>query len=449
MMNYPYGYFPNHYPHPMYAGVAPTNEYLEHRRISMPINPHTGNLEQSHFSENQIPAQYRSNSMVDALNFNQVNWQNNMSTSNAPPGLSKSKFGNDSNPQLSNTYSGPDPSLGQEMNNMSGDFSKMKINNRSPQKRYKAPQNIMAATGGVSTHSNSTIKEEEFDSERDVNERHSDSSNSKASNNNYNPAYMVPGNDQNNQYYQSLISDEVIKNQKRRESYQVSMKSLDEKKLIKSPMKSTSVAWVPKAKDSRTSSMPNIMNPVRTKDTMPVNNMQDNLGYYQYGAQGIHPGMYAQPTIPQPINQMHHSNHHYDGNNSQNIANLNNVAPPTLPDYDYEERRNSGTTGGSSNLNRGGRSNQGRGQKVQKKNSSGQLQNKGRRTSSSNIVIPTNDKNVMDFKGQLVEFAKNQQGSKYLQRVLAKASPDILEFVVVEVGDNLHELMVDSYGNYF
>ena len=47
------------------------------------------------------------------------------------------------------------------------------------------------------------------------------------------------------------------------------------------------------------------------------------------------------------------------------------------------------------------------------------------------------------------DYAKNQQGSKYLQRVLAKASPDIIEFIVVEVGDKLHELMVDSYGNYF
>lgn len=43
----------------------------------------------------------------------------------------------------------------------------------------------------------------------------------------------------------------------------------------------------------------------------------------------------------------------------------------------------------------------------------------------------------------------NQQGSKYLQRVLAKASPDVIEFIVIEVGDHLHELMVDSYGNYF
>lgn len=47
------------------------------------------------------------------------------------------------------------------------------------------------------------------------------------------------------------------------------------------------------------------------------------------------------------------------------------------------------------------------------------------------------------------EYAKNQQGSKFLQRVLAKASPDVIEFIVIEVGDHLHELMVDSYGNYF
>lgn len=55
----------------------------------------------------------------------------------------------------------------------------------------------------------------------------------------------------------------------------------------------------------------------------------------------------------------------------------------------------------------------------------------------------------MDFKGQIPAFAKNQQGSKYLQRVLTKASPDILEFIVVEIGDHLQDLMVDSYGNYF
>ena len=47
------------------------------------------------------------------------------------------------------------------------------------------------------------------------------------------------------------------------------------------------------------------------------------------------------------------------------------------------------------------------------------------------------------------KLARSQQGSKYLQRVLAKASPDVVDFVVEEVGDSMHELMTDSYGNYF
>lgn len=325
----------------------------------------------------------------------------------------------------------------------------MNINARPPPQQYKAPRNIVAATGEVSCHSNSTIKEEEFDSERDANERHSDSSGSKASKNSFDPSYMGPGIDQNTKYYQSLMTEEMIKNQKRRESYQISMKTLEEKKLIKSPMKSTSVAWVPKAKDSRTSSMPNIMNPVRAKDPMAMHNMPENAGYYHYNPQTSHPAMYSQPSIPHPINQMPYHNYPYKSGNSQSSGNLNNLAPPTMPDYDYEERRNSGTTGGSNTLNKEGRLNQGSRQKGQKKPAPGAPHNKGRRTSTTNLVIPTNDKNVMDYKGQIVAFAKNQQGSKYLQRVLAKASPDVLEFIVVEVGDNLHELMVDSYGNYF
>lgn len=447
-MNYPHGYAQNHYPYPMYTGVAPTNEYLEQRRVSVPVNPHTGNFEQAYFAENKIPSQFRSNSMADAMNFNQYNWQSNLSTSNAPPGLMKSKF-DDSHLKVNRTYSNPNNSFGQDVQNLNGDFSKMNINTRPPQQQYKAPRNIVAATGEISCHSNSTIKEEEFDSERDANEQHSDSSGSRVARNNFDPTYTGPGIDQNKQYYQSLMTEEMIKNQKRRESHQISMKTLEEKKLIKSPMKSTSVAWIPKSRDSRTSSMPNIMNPVRTKDPMPMHNIQESAGFYHYNAQASHPVMYNQPIIPHPVNQMTYSNYPYENSISQSSANLNNLAPPTMPDYDYEERRNSGTTGGSNTLNKEGRLNQGGRQKGQKKTVSGLPHNKGRRTSAANIVIPTNDKNVMDYKGQIVAFAKNQQGSKYLQRVLAKASPDVLEFIVVEVGDNLHELMVDSYGNYF
>ena len=59
------------------------------------------------------------------------------------------------------------------------------------------------------------------------------------------------------------------------------------------------------------------------------------------------------------------------------------------------------------------------------------------------------EKSVYEYKGQMHKLARSQQGSKYLQRVLAKASPDVVDFVVEEVGDSMHELMTDSYGNYF
>lgn len=112
-MNYPYGYAPNHYPYPMYTGVAPTNEYLEQRRISMPVNPHSENFEQAYFAENQAPSQFRSNSMADAMNFSQYNWQNTQSVSNAPPGLTKSKI-DDLHVKVNRTYSNPNNSFRQD-----------------------------------------------------------------------------------------------------------------------------------------------------------------------------------------------------------------------------------------------------------------------------------------------------------------------------------------------
>lgn len=42
-----------------------------------------------------------------------------------------------------------------------------------------------------------------------------------------------------------------------------------------------------------------------------------------------------------------------------------------------------------------------------------------------------------------------QQGSKYLQRVLKHASPDVAEFILQEVIGHLAYLMPDQYGNYF
>lgn len=42
-----------------------------------------------------------------------------------------------------------------------------------------------------------------------------------------------------------------------------------------------------------------------------------------------------------------------------------------------------------------------------------------------------------------------QHGSKQLQKLLSRASPDFVEFAIEEVMYHMHELMVDQYGNYF
>mmetsp|Transcript_27373 Transcript_27373/g.20522 ORF Transcript_27373/g.20522 Transcript_27373/m.20522 type:complete len:82 (-) Transcript_27373:804-1049(-) len=54
-----------------------------------------------------------------------------------------------------------------------------------------------------------------------------------------------------------------------------------------------------------------------------------------------------------------------------------------------------------------------------------------------------------ELKGQIVEMSKQQQGSKYLQKLLAKASPDFVGFAIDECLYHLQDLMVDQYGNYF
>lgn len=55
----------------------------------------------------------------------------------------------------------------------------------------------------------------------------------------------------------------------------------------------------------------------------------------------------------------------------------------------------------------------------------------------------------MEYPGQLIGFCKNQHGSKYMQRILAKANPETVDFIVKDIADQIHELMVDNYGNYF
>ena len=53
------------------------------------------------------------------------------------------------------------------------------------------------------------------------------------------------------------------------------------------------------------------------------------------------------------------------------------------------------------------------------------------------------------MRGKVVELAKQQHGSKQLQKILAKASPEIVNFAIEECINHMHELMTDPYGNYF
>ena len=56
---------------------------------------------------------------------------------------------------------------------------------------------------------------------------------------------------------------------------------------------------------------------------------------------------------------------------------------------------------------------------------------------------------IYEYKGLLSNLAKTQQGSKYLQRVLTRAPPDVVEFIIKEVIKEMKTLMIDQYGNYF
>lgn len=464
-MNYQYGYIPQPYQAPYYP-QAPSSEYLEHRRVSMPLSHYPNSLEDQYFNDQPPINQYRSNSMADAMNFNQFNWRGSGSARQpnaGPPGLVKHNSGpqnlNESGSKMFNRPHAAQEERQdtQDMNSMNANFAKMSLGNRPPPKRMHKSGGIMAATGEISCHSNSTIKEEDFDSERDAFEKGSDSSSNKAA---YTPGYdsgfYMRQNTDHPQYYQSLVDDEFIRNQKRRESQQIPITSLDNKKIFKTPMKSTSVAFVPKTKDNRATSMPNIFQPFGNKEKYAHPGMQEGMNYYQFNPQGHPPGMmnFSSGMMSAQASQMAKTSDQYEGQMPMAHGNMGGLNPNLMPDYNYEERRNSGTTGGCSNPGKGGKlgPNSKPSSKILKKTNSGQYHNKSRRSSNAvaaNITIPTNDKDVMDYKGQISSFAKTQQGSKYLQRVLAKASPDVLEFIVVEVGDHLHELMVDSYGNYF
>jgi hypothetical protein len=67
----------------------------------------------------------------------------------------------------------------QDVNKMNADFAKLSLGIRTHQNRLHKTGGLKAATGEISCHSNSTIKEEEFDSERDPQEINSDSSGNK------------------------------------------------------------------------------------------------------------------------------------------------------------------------------------------------------------------------------------------------------------------------------
>lgn len=68
------------------------------------------------------------------------------------------------------------------------------------------------------------------------------------------------------------------------------------------------------------------------------------------------------------------------------------------------------------------------------------------------IPLPDPEKPVQaiyEYKGQIAYLGMTQQGSKYLQKVLTHASPEVIEFILKEVLGHLSNLMSDQYGNYF
>lgn len=49
----------------------------------------------------------------------------------------------------------------------------------------------------------------------------------------------------------------------------------------------------------------------------------------------------------------------------------------------------------------------------------------------------------------MVKLALSQAGSKFLQKVLENANPQIVQYLLNEITPMLPEIMVDNYGNYF
>lgn len=153
-MNYQYGYMPPPYPNTYYP-QAPLNDYLEHRRISMPLNNYSRGLDQQCI--NELPPQYRSNSMADAMNFNQFSGQNkdsNRSYNVAPPGLQKGnqRF-KDNQMKQYHMNKGTNEGAGmdnQDTNKMNSDFAKMAISGRPHQSHMRRGNTLRATTGEIS-----------------------------------------------------------------------------------------------------------------------------------------------------------------------------------------------------------------------------------------------------------------------------------------------------------
>ena len=50
---------------------------------------------------------------------------------------------------------------------------------------------------------------------------------------------------------------------------------------------------------------------------------------------------------------------------------------------------------------------------------------------------------------KLSDYIRTQKGSRNMQKLLNKITPDQLDIILREIGDALPELMVDPYSNYF
>lgn len=53
------------------------------------------------------------------------------------------------------------------------------------------------------------------------------------------------------------------------------------------------------------------------------------------------------------------------------------------------------------------------------------------------------------FKGNFLKILKSQNGSRILQKALNKTCIEILTLIFTEIEPEIHELMIDSYANYF